>query len=137
MGFMEQQNHILKKTTAYKLTVKDILGGGYIKKDNEPNYIQLSDKMVYRVNLLGAVVMKNLIDGSPSKSIVIEDFTGRISVRSFENSDMFDNLAVGDLVLIIGKPREFGSERYIIPEILRKIDDTRWLKVREIELKPK
>jgi RPA family protein len=44
-----------------------------------------------------------------------------------------DKIEVGDIVLVIGRPREFSSEKYILIETIKKIDPA-WTKVRELEL---
>ena len=36
--------------------------------------------------------------------------------------------------MVIGKVREFSGEKYIVPEILRKIDNPAWMSIRKIEL---
>ena len=68
-------------------------------------------------------------------SFVLDDGTGKISVRSFEKKDIIENLEIGDIVLLIGRLREFGQERYIIPEIIKKIENKDWVEVRKLELK--
>ena len=43
------------------------------------------------------------------------------------------NLKPGDIVNIIGHPREYNSEKYILPEIVKKIHQ-KWMLVRKFEL---
>ena len=127
---MPEQQAVQKRQVAYKVRVKDILDGAYVKEEGwKPNYIKVGENKVSRVNLIGAIVLK--IDGS---NIVLDDGSGKIPLRVFENNVFFENADIGDAVLVIGKPREFGSEKYVIPEILRKVEDTAWIGVRKNEL---
>lgn len=126
-----EQQAIQKRQVAYKVRVKDILDGVYVKEEGwQPNYVDMEGGKVSRVNLIGTIVLK--IDAS---NIVLDDGSGKIPLRVFENNVFFEKIDVGDVVLVIGKPREFGSEKYIMPEILRKVEDTGWIDVRKNELK--
>lgn len=124
---------IEKKDSASKVWINDILHSNYIKNDNAANYIKINNQKISRVNILATLVMKN-IEGMSYGSIVLDDGSGQISVRSFETQNIFDNYSIEDLLLVIGKPREYGNERYVIAEIIKKIEDKRWIKVRKLEL---
>ncbi|MBW2979928.1 hypothetical protein KY360_00745 [Candidatus Woesearchaeota archaeon] len=129
---MEKQQQ--KRQVAYKVRIKDILDGDYVKEEGwMPNYIRLIDgAKVSRVNIIGTIVLKT--DEQNYKSILIDDGSGKLPVRSFEKYEFFDGVGIGDVVLIIGRPREFG-EKYIVPEIIKKINDQAWIEVRKAELK--
>ena len=47
---------------------------------------------------------------------------------------MLKKFHVGDPINIIGRLREYNNERYIIPEIVKKVDDPHWELVRKLEL---
>ena len=36
--------------------------------------------------------------------------------------------------MLIGRPREYGSEKYIVPEIVRVIDNKKWIDIRKLEI---
>lgn len=74
--------------------------------------------------------MNKETDGE-TQSYVIDDGSGRISLRFFETNT---NLEVGDMITVIGKPREFGAERYLVPEIIRKVINPKWAELRKLEL---
>lgn len=122
-----------KRQVARKLWIKDVLSGTYVKEEGfKPNYVLLQDhSRAARVNMLGIVVMAST-EGLPM--LVLDDGTGRISVRAFEPSAMMARVQVGDAVLVIGRPRQFGNEMYVLPEIVRKLPDLGWLEVRKREL---
>jgi len=123
-----------KRQIAYKARIKDLLDGVYVKEDGEwtPNYIGINEKKISRVNIIGTVVLKE--DGQNYQNIILDDGSGKISVRSFGKDNFFRENDIGDVVLLIGRPRQFGSEKYIVPEILKKIENKKWIDVRKLEL---
>ena len=125
-----------KRQIAYKVRIQEIINGQYIKEEGwQPNYIITDDgKKVSRINLIAVVVAKPTEQETISQSIILDDGTGRISARVFEKNNIFDNIEIGDVVLLIGRPREYGKEMYLLPEILKKIQDKSWIKIRELEL---
>ena len=122
-----------KRQVARKLWIRDILAGTYIKEEGfKPNHIILKDNSAAaRVNILGVAVSASS-EGLPT--IVVDDGSGRISVRAFEPSQQMAAVQIGDVVLVIGRPRQFGAEMYVLPEIVRKIPDLGWIEVRKLEL---
>ncbi|MFC1768904.1 hypothetical protein ACFLZX_04025 [Nanoarchaeota archaeon] len=116
-----------KRHVAYKVNVSQINNSSFVKQEDQwaPSYIPINDKQVSRVNLMGVVVAVE------ENGLVVDDGTGRIPLRSFDNSVPSGN--IGDAINIIGRPREFNNEKYIVPEIVTKID-TAWLAVRKLEV---
>jgi RPA family protein len=122
---MEQQ----KRQVAKKIRISDLMNGRYMKEEGwTPNYIITEYGNISRANVLAFVVSKNE-DGS----FLIDDGSANISVRSFEDK-AFD-VDVGSLVLIIGRPREWNNQKYIVPEIVRKVNNAKWIEVRKRELR--
>ena len=127
----ELEKQSVKRQIAYKVKIKDILNSKYIKEDGwQPNYIEVNENKISRVNLIGTAVLK--ID---KNNIILDDGSGKIPLRVFENKGSFEKIDIGDVILLIGRPREFGSEKYIMPEILKKIKDPKWIDVRKTELR--
>lgn len=121
-----------KRQTAYKTRVKDILDSKYVKTSGmEPNYLEVGSKRISRVNILGVIVEKSDMDNY--KALTIDDGSGRISARAFDGNTPLDNIRIGDVVMVIGRPREFSSEKYVIIEAIKKTD-TAWAMVRSLEL---
>ncbi len=118
------------RATAYKLPILAIIKSPYVKGEAEfaPNYLQLGDKKVSRVNLTGVVVRQDA-----QNSFVLDDGTAEISVRSFDQAPLPEAVSVGEIINIIGKPREFSSERYLVPEIIKKTTQ-KWMQVRKLEI---
>ncbi|MEM2915848.1 MAG: OB-fold nucleic acid binding domain-containing protein [Candidatus Woesearchaeota archaeon] len=122
-----------KRQVARKLWIGDILAGKYVKEQgSKPNHIILKDNSIAaRVNIIGVVVSASS-EGLPI--ITLDDGSGRINVRAFEPNDTMSSLSVGDVVLVIGRPRQFAGEMYVLPEIVRRLSDLRWIEVRKLEL---
>jgi len=121
-----------KRQTAYKIRIKDILDSKYVKTEGfNPNYLEMSGKEISRINLMGVVVQKS--DVNNNITLIVEDGTGKISARVFESNVLLDKIKVSDAVLIIGRPREFSNEKYVLIELIKKIDPL-WAKVRKLEL---
>lgn len=130
---MENTNSAARQT-AHIVSISSIHRAMYTKTEGEwePNYLLIKDRKVSRANLMGVVISGTAQEGAYS-SFTIDDSTGTISVRIFEDSTKHE-YELGDVVMVIGKIREFNSEKYIVPEIIRKIDNEVWLDVRKKEL---
>jgi len=122
-----------KRQVAHKLRVQEIHDSQYVKQDGdwEPNYIELHGQKISRVNIIGVVVYVD--EQENHKSISVEDNTGKIQVRSFDQQYNFNNAKAGDIVAVIGRIREFNNEKYIMAEIVKPVDKT-WVGIRNIEL---
>tara|TARA_Y100000310_G_scaffold337627_1_gene425201 strand:- start:288 stop:974 length:687 start_codon:yes stop_codon:yes gene_type:complete len=129
-------NQQQKRQIAFKVSVNDILDGQYIKEEGwNPNHIKLKDdRDVSRINIMGVVIDKPFGENITQQNIMIDDGSANISLRLFEENKLFESVNIGDSVLVIGRPREFGTERYIVPEIIKKIEDANWIKLRKLEL---
>lgn len=125
---------IQKRQTAVKVSIGNLLKGSYVKQDGMlPNYVLVGDNIkVSRANIIGVVV--SIGEDTSYQSVFVDDGSGKLSIRAFEQNDSLSSLDIGDCVVIIGRPREFGSEIYVLPEIIKKITDNRWLEVRKLEL---
>ena len=123
------------RQTAIKASIAMLLSGKYVVGEgDEPNRLLCGSVEVSRANLLGVVVSKESSDSAGSASLLVDDSTGRLSVRAFGENREINDTNVGDPVLIIGKPREYGGEGFLAPEIIRKIDNPKWIEVRKHEL---
>lgn len=130
---METETRSFFRFPAEKLSIRELEEGKHIEeKDQNPNYILVSgDKKIFRINIIATLVHKEL-RGSVT-SVLIDDGSGKIILRIFEENKIVFHLEVGDVVQVIGKIRIFNQEKYIFPEIIKKINPV-WLKVRSLEL---
>ena len=129
-----EQKTFQKRQVAYKARISDILNSVFMKDEMSAGFIKINDVVVSRVNLIATIVYKSEQEQN-SNSVMIDDGTGKIILKSFEAFIPFSKIDIGDMVLAIGKVREFNNEKYIIPEILKKLDDNWWMNVRKLELK--
>ncbi len=125
----------IQRQPAKKVWIKEVLSATYVATEGwNPNMLRINDEEVTRVNILGAVVSKATTEIFNYDFFTLDDGTGRITIRSFDNKEFSKRLDVGDMVLVIGRPREYGSEVYINPELVKKIDDSAWIELRKLEL---
>ena len=127
----------IQRQTAYKVWISDLISNPYKKDPGEwsPNYVLVGDKKVSRVNLLATVIMKYESPEGNNISITLDDSSSSIRVKVWaDDLKLLQNVDIGDTILVIGRPREFSSEIYIVPEIVKKIDNHIWQKIRKLEL---
>jgi len=125
------QQGSFKRQVAVKLYIQELIQGQYeVREGWEPNVVKTSRGNVSRANIVAVIVDKESVEGVTSWTL--DDGTGKMVVRSFEQDVSF-TVEVGQLVLVIGKPRKYGNEIYIVPEIIRPTDAL-WGKYRKAEL---
>lgn len=125
----------IKRQTANLVSLGDILQSAYARseKEMEPNYILTKHNLkISRVNVMGVVLDKQ--EEPSSITVTLDDGTGKIAVRAFEKDTFLSTVVVGDILLIIAKPREFNNQKYLVPEIVKKILNPSWLQLRKIQL---
>lgn len=129
---MENTNQ--KRQTATITNIQTINQGTYKKEEGwDPNYIiTKSGHKLFRVNLIATVISVKLNESN--QVMVIDDGVDQIEVRNFDENINLENFKPQDIVLIIGKPREYGTI-YIAPEIIKIIQNPLWIKVRSLQLK--
>jgi RPA family protein len=129
---MATEQKPVERQTAKICSIKELNNGKYVKQEGwEPNYVLTSkNEKVSRANIIGVAV--TISDNA--STIFIDDGTGKIELRSFENPQIFKDITIGDIVLIIGRPREFNNQIYINCEILKKISNKGWLEYRKKEI---
>ena len=129
---MENSQTNQKRQIAYKVQISEILNGEYVREDGwAPNYVIIGKDNVSRINLIGIIIAKTENNGN--SEILIDDKTGIISTRAFDKSSIFNNVKIGDVISIIGRPREYNDKKYIVPEIIKKVNKS-WLELRFVEL---
>jgi RPA family protein len=124
-----------KREIAIKTKISTLLTGKFVKQpDMQPSYIQDEyGRNISRVNLIATIVSEPE-DVGPSSVIMVDDSSGQIQVRTFDNTITLDNLEVGNIIVLIGKIREYNQEKYIIPEIIKIVEDQKWVTIREKEI---
>jgi len=122
-----------ERQVAIKVKISEILNGKYIVEEGwTPNYLLTqNNQKISRVNIFGVILETNL--EKERTNLILDDGSGKMAIRSFEELKNLNLLNVGDSIVIIGKIRFFNGELYLSPEIIKKIDP-KWLKIRKIEL---
>lgn len=118
----------IKRQTAYKCSILSLIKGVFVKRQGwESSYLMTEYGDFSRVNILAVVVSKD------DTSIVLDDGTGQISGRMFDNTEQMLPIIVGDVVIVIGRPRDFNNQIYLTIEIIKKISSL-WVAYRKKEL---
>lgn len=127
----EQQ---FKRNIAFKLRIGDILMGKPVLDEERFSFLELGDKKIVRVNVIGNIVEKFDSEGEKRFSVLtLDDGSGQIKLRVFaDDVEKFKNIIQGQTVLVIGLLRHFNNEIYINPEIMRE-QDTKYLLIRKLE----
>lgn len=121
----------VKRQVARHIRISTLRNGEYVKKEGwEPNYVLTSaGDMVSRVNIIGIVITE-----PKPLEIQVDDGSAILLVRQFDEHARLMDLKIGDPILLIGRPREYDQEIYVIPEIVKVIKDPFWMKIRQKEL---
>jgi RPA family protein len=124
-----------KRHIAYKFRIGELLLGKPIIDGERFSFLELGDKKIVRVNVVGNIVDKYESEGDKKYSFfTLDDGSGQIKLKSFgDDSEKFKNVNQGQTVLVIGVLRNFNNETYISPEIIKE-QDPRYLLVRKIEI---
>lgn len=118
----------IRRQTAYKCTIATLNKGVFVKKQGwESSYFMTEYGDFSRVNIIAVIV------GKDENSATLDDGTGQISGRVFDRVEQLEKLNVGDVVIVIGRPREFNNAIYLTIEIIRNIDNG-WISYRKKEL---
>jgi uncharacterized protein len=126
---MDRKRHI-----AHKVRLSDLTEGTYVRTEGEwePNYIQAKDgRALSRINVIAVVASEPSTDQS-FHSFIVDDGSGQVAVRAFGETRF--TVTLGDVVLLVGRPREFSNQIYIVPEIVKRIEDPKWIEFRKREL---
>jgi len=123
-----------KRNVAYKFRIGDILIGKPVMNGDRFSFLELGNKKIIRVNVIGNIVDK-YESGDERKYLfmTLDDGSGQIKLKTFgDDSDKFKNIYQGQTVIVIGILRYWNDETYISPEIIRE-RDPKYLLLRKLE----
>ena len=128
----EQQ---FKRNIAYKLRIGDILMGKPIMDGERFSNLELGDREIIRVNVIGNIVDRYDSEGETKfSSLTLDDGSGQIKLKSFaDDVEKFKHVNQGQTVLVIGVLRNWNNETYIQPEIIKE-QEPKYLLVRKMEI---
>lgn len=130
---MEQQ----KRQTAYKIRIKDLFSGQYLKEEGEwaPTYVLFKDKKISRVNIIASVIDRYENEEKSYGTIDLDDGTGVIKGKVWrEDIKLIEDINVGDLVLVVAKVKEMNDDRHLILEVIKVLKNPSWAELRKLEL---
>jgi RPA family protein len=127
----EQQ---FKRNTAYKFRIGDILIGKPVTNGDRFAFLELGDKKIVRVNVIGNIVDKYESAGETRYvSFTVDDGSGQIRLKTFgDDSERFKNFSQGQTIVVIGVIRHWNDELYISPEVMREMNP-KYLLLRKLE----
>ena len=124
-----------KRNIAYKYRIGDILLAKPIFDQDKFLYVELGEKKISRVNIIGNIVDKYDSEGEKQYSFfTLDDGSGQIKLKVFgEDSLKFKNVMQGQTVAVIGTVRNWNNETYVQPEIISE-KDPKYLLLRKLEI---
>jgi RPA family protein len=129
-----------KRNIAFKYRIGDLLIGKPIfdEQTQRFSFLELGDKKIIRVNIVGNIVDKYESEGEKQYIfLTIDDGSGQIKLKSFgDDVQKFKSVNLGQTVVVIGVLRNFNNETYIAPEIIKE-QNPKYLLIRKLELEKK
>jgi len=124
-----------KRNVAYKYRIGDLLLGKPIMDGDRFSFLELGDKRIIRVNIIGNITDRYENDGERKYYFfTLDDGSGQIKIKCFgEEVSKFANITQGQTILVVGVLRNFNNETYISPEIMKE-KDPKYLLIRKLEL---
>jgi RPA family protein len=123
VGGQRSERHVSRK-----VWIGELLAGTMdITPGVEPNTFVTARGTANRVNIIGVVISREEL---PVSSLTIDDGTGQVIVRSFEQKL---NNAIGTVVQVIGRPRNYQGNLYVAAEAVATVDP-QWAEYRKKEL---
>src|SRR3989344_8299368 len=129
-------NEKIQRQTAYRIWIKNILSSEFKKEEGEfrPQYITLRNINIARVNIIATVIQTIRNDEKQYTSITVDDTSAQIRIKTWnESTELLKDIEISDTVLLIARIREYNNERYLVPEIIKKVDPL-WELKRRLEL---
>lgn len=117
--------------------VKDIFKGEFKESSgiNSPHRIETDEGSFSRLNTVATVEDTYMNSDNTYGSLQVTDSTATVRVKAFEDTlDYLEGIEKGDLVKIIGKVRKDDDGRFILGEIIKKIENPEYAKLRKLEL---
>lgn len=126
-----------RRAVAFKVPIKELLEGKYIlgKGAFAPNYVLTNLGLrISRVNLIATVTQTYISPDGKYAFIALDDGTAIIRAKAFQDTKALAKLKRGDLVMLVGKLREYNKERYIVPELVKRLADPNFETLRRLEI---
>jgi len=128
------QDKQFKRAVANKIKIGDLLQGKPIFEGDKFKFLELGNKQIVRVNIVGNIIEKYVSDGERKfGTLTIDDASGQIRLRVFgEDISKIQNAIQGATIMIIGTMRFFNNELYVLLETIQPVD-IKYLLIRKLE----
>ncbi|MHA1906554.1 MAG: hypothetical protein ACW98Y_04610 [Candidatus Thorarchaeota archaeon] len=121
-----------ERMVAIRASVADIVNGTF-GDDNGPRVISPEGVELRRVLLVGNIV-DQVTGNNNFASITIDDGTETIRAKAWgAEANMLQAVSGDMLAIVVGKVREYENEVYVVPEIVREIDDPNLMTLHKLE----
>ncbi|NHI83483.1 MAG: hypothetical protein EAX81_04205 [Candidatus Thorarchaeota archaeon] len=121
-----------ERMTAVRSNVADIVNGTF-GSENGPHVISPYGVELRRVALVGFIIDRYVGQGNFA-SITIDDGTETIKAKAWgTEASALEKIEANKLALFVGKIREYESEIYLVPEIIRELDDPNYMSLHLME----
>ncbi len=125
----------MKRQTAYRFWIRDIVSAE--KEVNKEGFVYFSikGKEAVRVNIIANIINSYSNESGSYLSITMDDGSGQIRVKAWnEDTGQLSGIAIGDMVLVVGRISESSGEIFVRPEIVKKVNEAEWELARKLEL---
>ena len=115
------------RQVAKHVWIKELLDGDYeVREGWNPNVLHCARGEVTRCNVIGTILSLN-------DQLHLDDGTGQVLLRAFDEVPGLKDLKSGMMVQVVGRPRKYHEQFYLIPEIITPVEPG-WALVRKDEL---
>ncbi len=125
-----------RRLTAYKAKISDIVSGKYVSLGGfNPSYVLTNYGLrLSRVRILATVINTYLTEDKKYAFVVLDDSTGIMRSKAFQDTAPLATLKIGEAVDFVGKVREYNDERYLVPELVVPVSDPNMESLRKLEI---
>ena len=135
-----QQPQQFQRQVAYKIWISNLNNCIFHtpqKKEGEfiPSYAEYKDKKISRINIIATVVDYYRSEDGNYISTTLDDGSSTIRLKAFnDDAKILENLKKGDTIITISRVKEYQGELYLIPEIIKKVENYNLEIIRKSEL---
>lgn len=116
----------MKRIPSVSVRIKDLINGTFFpgsKEEMRSAYVITPfGQKISRARVVGTVVEKFVSELGNYAFVDLDDNTGIIRAKKFGDVKQLANIEPGDVVLVVGKIKEYLDSIYINIEIIRKVD---------------
>jgi len=116
-----------KRIPSVKVRIADVVNGKFFSGSREkmlPGYVITPfGKKIARANVVATVTENFLSEDKKYCVVTADDGTGAIKVKAFgEDTKLLLEVKAGDLVMFVGKVKEYKGETYISCEVAKMVE---------------